>query len=679
MKSIYSFDVFDTCIVRRYENPPDLFSDLALQIFRENGAPYGKDEPARLAHCRRKSERMARKKLNGREDVTLQLIYEQLEQICPFKLDFENMLRKEIELEEICAAPVHKVKTIIDELRDRGLEVLFISDMYLPSATIRKILIDNCIAEEGDEIYVSSETGLRKQTGNLYRHVLQSKNISASQLFHLGDNYLSDYSVPKKLGINAEIISIQSSNYLDYQVKGNSDRFNSKIVVSKLRGIHRAAQAGYEYGSKKDVDILPFVHEVVAPLLLSFLTWVMEDAVSKQIKRLYFVSRDGQVLYEIAGRLKSFQNELELRYLYGSRHAWNTASILELDENVMHWILRKNESISVNAILQRMGMEFETLETVLSEYGFARETRHVELDRESLDKFISIIRSEPVLTKILDNSKRLRRSTIEYLQQEGLFDGEKYALVDIGWYLTCQNSLNRILSTEGYSGDLHGYYLGVRRNHQPLQTAGRVHAFIWETHGSEITRRMHPVFFEQGTASVIEEVFTMADHPRVVGYIRHGGVIKPRFADENPVPVKNFLKKIRDQLYKYTEMISDMEILPGQCREYADIALRNADKFFHLPPKEYVELISWIPLNAVQNHVPGDARILARKLSLSHLFRLAAHVLYGKDARFMDNDHGWYAACAAISPFHVRILFVLMRYGMKIIRNNETYESPAQS
>ena len=42
---------------------------------------------------------------------------------------------------------------------------------------------------------------------------------------------------------------------------------------------------------------------VAAPMLAAYVLWILEDAAARGLGRVYFLARDGQVLYEIARRL----------------------------------------------------------------------------------------------------------------------------------------------------------------------------------------------------------------------------------------------------------------------------------------------------------------------------------------------------------------------------------------
>ena len=61
---------------------------------------------------------------------------------------------------------------------------------------------------------------------------------------------------------------------------------------------------------------------VIAPVLFAYVDWLLADAVHRKIDCLYFLSRDGYQMLEIAKIIcKKRDYDMELRYLYCSRYA----------------------------------------------------------------------------------------------------------------------------------------------------------------------------------------------------------------------------------------------------------------------------------------------------------------------------------------------------------------------
>ena len=88
-------------------------------------------------------------------------------------------------------------------VKQEGKRLIIVSDMYLDSSTIEEIL-QNCGYDFADvPIYVSSEYGKTKRSGNLFRTVLEHEEVEAGKVLHIGDNLISDYLMPKKCGMKS--------------------------------------------------------------------------------------------------------------------------------------------------------------------------------------------------------------------------------------------------------------------------------------------------------------------------------------------------------------------------------------------------------------------------------------------------------------------------------------------
>lgn len=241
---LYSFDIFDTCLTRRYATPRDLFFDLADDFLRLN-APYGYDQQSiRLfAHLRRLAERQARfLHQDEREDITLHHIYRQLAELLPWHFDLDNAMRLEMALEKSSLQAVLPIKRHIAQLRQQGHRIVFISDMYLPCVFIRQCLLEHGIAREDEAIYVSGEWGLTKASGNLFRKVIEREDVQPQQWVHCGDNQHADVNMPHRLGIRTHYFTGAHLTAVEQRTLKKAPQGHSLPSVSKLVGASRLAR-----------------------------------------------------------------------------------------------------------------------------------------------------------------------------------------------------------------------------------------------------------------------------------------------------------------------------------------------------------------------------------------------------------------------------------------------------
>ena len=220
-------------------------------------------------------------------DTTLIRLFGRPENIHVLLADKEHSqgdaLERQVERDCLIANPT--VRELISQKRQEGWQIAFISDMYLDSAFLSEILMREGCFSPGDKIYVSCEHNARKDTGTLYD--LVRKELKPDEWEHYGDNRQSDVRMAERKGIKAHLID---NSYRDL-----ASRF-------------------------------------VAPAYLPYVLWILEEAKRQDLQRLYFISRDGYILQQIAEALP--HEGIELRYFFTSRKALQKAFENEEDHRL---------------------------------------------------------------------------------------------------------------------------------------------------------------------------------------------------------------------------------------------------------------------------------------------------------------------------------------------------------
>lgn len=309
MNPISSFDIFDTCLVRKCGTPTSLFDLLANEAFNTSvsddvkhgfilsrlNADYNNTNP--------------RKNLNE--------IYANLDFHHPALLPIDKLVEKELQLEESMLSPVFSTFSIINNLRTKGHHIIFISDMYLPSKFIKKRLIDEQFWKDGDTLYVSNEIGLTKYDGSLFKHIAETENIKYQQWHHYGDNKHSDFIVPSALGIKCTLLQF---NYSPYQKKWAETTVELQSRTGQLlAGLSRSVSLSEPVSDQHNI-----VLDIIAPLLVTFVCRIFSHAREHGIKHLYFCARDAQTAYFVAQHLNSAFPDVYVHYLYISQQALYT-------------------------------------------------------------------------------------------------------------------------------------------------------------------------------------------------------------------------------------------------------------------------------------------------------------------------------------------------------------------
>ncbi len=318
-----------------------------------------------FTRLRIENERDVRNRL-GRE-VTLEEIYADADFSSIIDMPNAAIMQQEIKCEQRLWSPVYTTLQLIKKRRKRGDKIIFISDMYLPSSVIHAWLYQNSIFQEGDDIYISGEIGKTKNSGELYTHIAQLHNLKYSNWHHWGDNKISDYKQPKRLGIHPHLINIP---YTPYEMYWRERLFCSKIQFNSIcAGISRAINASYI--SSPSVDITT---DIIAPLLCTYVYRVLKNAEKDQVKHLFFASRDAKILLDIAKVIHPYFPSIKnLQYFYVSRSALRESSsedIISYFEQIGLANSQEKVGIIDTGSSGNQGCTFERINTILQSGGY---------------------------------------------------------------------------------------------------------------------------------------------------------------------------------------------------------------------------------------------------------------------------------------------------------------------
>ncbi len=308
LKHIYSFDVFDTCLVRTCGTPQNFFDILSNRVFNK---PVPENIRQSFIYARRIEEEHRTKQSPF---ANIYDIYRDFSFPHPDLKGKEEILQLELALEKEVIVPVLETRKIITSLRNKGYRIMFISDMYLTYNFIKELLEKYDILEPQDKLFVSTNIGCSKFDGELFKHIHQSENIPYKNWTHYGDNKYCDYKVPKSLGIKSVQINIPYTLYeKEWIKKQNLATFKTNNIVA---GISRSINCSQEDNPRKKLLI-----DVIAPLYCSFVSFIFNDARKRGISRLFFCARDTFQMFKTAQIINKKYPDISIYYLRISRKA----------------------------------------------------------------------------------------------------------------------------------------------------------------------------------------------------------------------------------------------------------------------------------------------------------------------------------------------------------------------
>jgi predicted HAD superfamily hydrolase len=642
----FSFDVFDTCLVRPFASPTDLFHELARQVLTDawGEGTFGKEEIDELLHLRIEAEERAVQRRPN--TATLAEIYAHLEALNAWNISPQRMLDIELDLELRSVRPVGAIRSQINSLRRSGYRILFLSDTYLPSATIQQMLIETGIAQPEEPVYVSAEVGLLKSTGELFDHVLKCEQLTPGEVHHTGDHAFSDYLVPRKRGISARLSTESRLGRFEQAVL--EEPYCEPWVRAQVAGASRAARVMQAHEEKDSAwrEIATIGASVVGPLLTAYVAWVLQHARRTGIERLYFVARDGRILLKVAEELASGKPDMpELRYLYGSRQAWWLPSVTSISREDLGFLFLHGQSSAPRHDLRRLNIDAEEVADVLERNGFPRERWDEQLHtEEEIERFWKVVQDPRAADRILANAAEARDVALHYFRQEGLLADSKWALVDSGWTLRTQGALRKILASAGQEYT-RGYYLGLLRNRISARQYGQCHAFLLED--SPHFQRPGRYIFQN--LPLIDQVFTMSEEGSTQGYRKLDGQIVPTLGAVTQSEHRTrFINVLHESTLVFAREISTSAVVEEKADELKRLACLTTRMLISTPTRAEATALAW----ATVSDDPNEMRSvnLAKRIGVAGLGKIGLDILkrlrqpssgVAPGGRVLYRDLGW--------------------------------------
>ena len=305
----FSFDVFDTCVTRCCLNPTDLLEALFTRLLLNAALPpHGLETAAKgLARSRIQAE-MTTRQQSSDDDIAIAKIYQVLRPTLEsYGIDADQALAEEMEQELAAVSPILSTRLRIQQLRQAGYGIIFISDMYLPGSVVRQMLIEHGFTDGSDGVYVSADSGFSKGSGRLFIYVCQQLGIAPRQLHHTGDNLYADVRAAHLLGIRATHFTHSNANR--YERGFRSELIGNDWVRSRVIGISRAVRLRHAPGTAGGDRHAAIASDILAPLFTSYVSWVLITAQQAGLQHLHFADEG---LLAIAQVIRQHQHRNQL-------------------------------------------------------------------------------------------------------------------------------------------------------------------------------------------------------------------------------------------------------------------------------------------------------------------------------------------------------------------------------
>lgn len=553
-----SFDIFDTTLIRKCGKPGNIFYILAHKLY-----PSDKAKREDFLLWRKGAESDARRSNPGK-DVTIEDIYcsDELKGFGEYTSAQLIEAEKSIEAENLIANPA--IRDFICKKRTQGYTICFISDMYMPSDFLKKVLEKEGCINHDEQVYVSCEYNARKSNGALYKKL--KEQLQPQEWEHFGDHPVSDYKMAKRHGIKATKVNTDFTIAEKRTILPHNNRHHYESSI--LTGLSRAARI--HLGNDAYTTIAA---DFVAPAYIPYAHFVIEKAKEEGIKTLYFLSRDSYILQQIAEQLP--HDGIELRYLFVSRKALLLPYLINATAEKFLAIQDKRtiRGKSVKELTASLGT---TTDELKEKFGITFEFEKITTKEQEKIFLNAIFGSESKYLPTLNERAKEKRAPLNgYFTQEKVFDNSTTAMVDVGWLGTTRLMINSILKEEGYPETTFFYY-GVRGD------------VMHSRYGSYVTFHS-PATSDTELTFVIEDYFSASPYKSTDGYSKENDKYNPILNGDT-----DFNKVVSANCDTTSWITKELSILPqdilGHLQQWEESALNAINKSIHrIDKKPFVE------------------------------------------------------------------------------------------
>ena len=448
-------DLFDT-LVRRVIHPEDVKKLVCERLTRQIVFGISSDT---LYHLRSQVEAnlCARNHSEGADaEFRLEEAYDELWRRLPaangLSREWFTEFAIELELSTECSLQYvdPSVRLFLEKLSALPKVVCLVSDFYVRSHCLRRILEYHDLDKYFRHVFVSADQIRTKRSGKLYMALCSELAVSPERILMIGDNEHADVVMAMKCGLHAFHLS----------------RHQSKGQYPALAATRETRSAISDQVKAALKSIEPAVFPELALSLYCFTENLYDSLIARGIRDVFFVAREGEFLKRLfesyqARRTPTSKLYIRSHYLEASRRATFLPSLGPLESESFDALFRQYRRISARDFLMSLGLE-DSLPFVKQLVGTDTSIRIEDFPSSSIYR---AIKATPEFQLAYETQRCSRRAAfISYLQSFPLQEkSSTLCLVDVGWKGTTQDNISRIFkqAPEQRINSIEGFYVGL--------------------------------------------------------------------------------------------------------------------------------------------------------------------------------------------------------------------------
>jgi hypothetical protein len=426
----------------------------------------------------------------------------------------------------------------------------------------------------------------------------------------------------------------------------------NRLKSLQLSGISRSVRLGKSFSDEELQTIWNTGCNVSGPLFFFFVLWIIEQASQRQIKRLYFMARDGLIMHRIVSMLnEKYSLGLDCRYLYGSRQAFILPSVTAFSDWRFDLIFKvwSKKEMTLQSFFNQLQLSQDDFKPLLAKYRLTSSGKLTFHEKKLIMRCVQDNEFYKILNGIL---KTKRDNVFGYLKQEGLCDEMPYALIDTGWLGRCQFAVSKILDlyNQRRASGLLGLYLGLTPGFKAYKND---QAFSYLFNLNQGFKNNHL------RSNALYELLSAADHGKTIGF---------QSQDSKFIPILNSDVNEQAVTLIQTHQAAVLEFSQRMAESWRRLDFNNQNGARNL-----VEKIMNRFINSPQM---DEAKVFGLKnFDLDVLGETCSHVapqLSLKNFRLLAFDPWWRGSLKLSQnplKFLIYIFFILIKFFLDLILN----------
>lgn len=418
--------------------------------------------------------------------------------------------------------------TLVRKLKDRGIRLIYTSDMYLGVRYVDRIL-DSCgYSGIFDAAYVSGDYALLKRTGRLFDAVLEKERLDPSRLFHIGDNRVSDGERPAERGITAFVHDYKKMVRRHLRMEYDYQRMKVDPSWKGVVAAQYAEAALDEIGAPAEA----YGRRVLGPVFASFVHRIAERCKEEGIKRVYFVAREGYLLKQLFEQIApvvfdDHSKQPETHYVGISRLTTFLASTKDFSLREITASFNNTPHYSIRTLLAPLKLEESFLISLCQRCGITDIDAALPHFFKEWPPFHRLLEDHQLNVEIRSRSSSVRGLLQRYLEQHNFFVDSRVALVDVGWSGQIQDNLYKAIMERPDCPQIFGFYLGTTLTAHWRKTPNN---WMEWTHGDY----SHMGWFGRAAFEFVHglEAVVRSPHGTTIGYVDTGRFVEPIYKAE---------------------------------------------------------------------------------------------------------------------------------------------------